>query len=194
MKIGIFGGAFNPVHNGHLALAQQYKKELNLDKIIYIPTANPPHKTSSGLIAGEDRIAMLKLVVGNDEISDIEFNRQGKSYTYLTLQELKEVYPNDELFLIIGSDQFYYFENWYEFEGIMELATVVTGAREENEYQNMLEYKKEHKSLEKVIISSFDVVEISSSKIRDMIKNGEDISSVVPTAVTEYIKEHKLYV
>lgn len=194
MKIGIFGGAFNPVHNGHLALAQQYKRELNLDKIIYIPTANPPHKASSSLIAGEDRIAMLKLVVGEDEISDIEFNRQEKSYTYLTLQELKEAYPNDELFLIIGSDQFYYFEKWYEFQGIMSLATVVAGAREENEYQNMLEYKREHRSLENIIISNFDVIEISSSKIRDMIKNGEDISSFVPPAVTEYIKEHRLYV
>lgn len=86
MKTGIFGGAFNPVHNGHLALAEQYKKTLSLDRIIFIPTANPPHKSSDELIDGKHRINMLGLCVGENElVSDIEFMRDGKSYTYLTI-------------------------------------------------------------------------------------------------------------
>ncbi|MDO4364512.1 MAG: nicotinate (nicotinamide) nucleotide adenylyltransferase [Clostridia bacterium] len=195
MKTGIFGGAFNPVHNGHLALAEHYKKSLSLDRIIFIPTADPPHKPSDGLIDGKERINMLNLCVGKNElVSDMEFRRDGKSYTYLTLCELKELYPDDEFYLIVGADQFFYFEKWYKFEEIMSLATVVTAAREKNQYDEMLGFKAEHPNLADVIVSEFDVIDISSSQIRDMIKNGEDVSEFIPKKVNEYIKEHGLYV
>ena len=177
MKTGIFGGAFNPVHNGHLALAEQYKKTLSLDRIIFIPTANPPHKSSDGLIDGKHRINMLELCVGENElVSDIEFMRDGKSYTYLTICELKEKYPDDEFFLIVGA------------------CTVVTAAREKNQYVEMLDFKSEHPKLKDVVVSEFDVIDISSSQIRDMIKNGEDVSYYIPESVNRYIKEHRLYV
>lgn len=195
MKTGIFGGAFNPVHNGHLALAEHYKKSLSLDRIIFIPTADPPHKPSDGLIDGKDRINMLNLCVGENEfVSDMEFRRDGKSYTYLTLCELRKLYPNEEFYLIVGADQFFYFEKWYKFEEIMSLATVVTAAREKNQYDEMLDFKAEHPKLADVIVSEFDVIDISSSQIRDMIKNGEDVSEFIPKKVNEYIKEHGLYV
>ncbi len=195
MKTGIFGGAFNPVHNGHLALAEQYKKALSLDRIIFIPTANPPHKSSDGLIDGKHRINMLGLCVGENElVSDIEFMRDGKSYTYLTIRELKEKYPDDEFFLIVGADQFFYFEKWYKFEEILSACTVVTAAREKNQYDEMLEFKAEHPKLKDVVVSEFDVIDISSSQIRDMIKNGEDVSYYIPESVNRYIKEHRLYV
>lgn len=195
MKTGIFGGAFNPVHNGHLALAEQYKKALSLDRIIFIPTANPPHKSSDELIDGKHRINMLGLCVGENElVSDIEFMRDGKSYTYLTIRELKEKYPDDEFFLIVGADQFFYFEKWYKFEEILSACTVVTAAREKNQYDEMLEFKAEHPKLKDVVVSEFDVIDISSSQIRDMIKNGEDVSYYIPESVNRYIKEHRLYV
>lgn len=195
MKTGIFGGAFNPVHNGHLALAEQYKKTLSLDRIIFIPTANPPHKSSDGLVDGKHRINMLELCVGENElVSDIEFMRDGKSYTYFTICELKEKYPDDEFFLIVGSDQFFYFEKWYKFEEILSACTVVTAAREKNQYDEMLEFKAEHPRLKDVVVSEFDVIDISSSQIRDMIKNGEDVSCYIPESVNRYIKEHRLYV
>ncbi len=194
MKTGVFGGAFNPVHNGHLALAEHYKKSLSLDRIIFIPTADPPHKSSDGLIDGRDRINMLNLCVGNEVVSDMEFKHDGKSYTYLTLCELKEEYPNDEFYLIIGADQFFYFEKWYRFEDIMSLSTVVTAAREKNQYEKMLKFKAEHPKLVDVIVSEFDVVDVSSSQIREMIKNGLDVSNLIPEKVNEYIKEHRLYV
>lgn len=194
MRIGIFGGAFNPIHNGHLALAKHYKDSLSLDRLIYIPTANPPHKPSGNLIDGEHRINMLKLCVGDDEVCDIEFRRDGKSYTYLTLQELRQVYPNDKLYLIIGADQFFYFENWYKYEEILSLATVVTAAREGNQYSQMLEFKAQHPSLKDVVVSEFEVIDVSSSQIRNAVSQGEDISQYVPKRVEEYIKEHRLYV
>lgn len=195
MKTGIFGGAFNPVHNGHLALAEQYKKALSLDRIIFIPTANPPHKSSDGLIDGKHRINMLGLCVGENElVSDIEFMRDGKSYTCLTICELKEKYPDDEFYLIVGADQFFYFEKWYKFEEILSACTVVTAAREKNQYVEMLDFKNEHPKLKDVVVSEFDVIDISSSQIRDMIRNGEDVSYYIPESVNRYIKEHRLYV
>lgn len=195
MKTGVFGGAFNPVHNGHLALAEHYKKSLSLDRIIFIPTADPPHKSSDGLIDGRDRINMLNLCIGENElVSDMEFRRDGKSYTYLTLCELKELYPDDEFYLIVGADQFFCFEKWYRFEDIMSLSTVVTAAREKNQYEKMLKFKAEHPKLADVIVSEFDVVDVSSSQIREMIKNGLDVSNLIPEKVNEYIKEHRLYV
>lgn len=195
MKTGIFGGAFNPVHNGHLALAEHYKKSLSLDRIIFIPTADPPHKPSDGLIDGKDRINMLNLCVGKNElVSDMEFRRDGKSYTYLTLCELRKLYPNDEFYLIVGADQFFYFEKWYKFEEILSACTVVTAAREKNQYVEMLDFKNEHPKLKDVVVSEFDVIDISSSQIRDMIKNGEDVSCYIPESVNRYIKEHRLYV
>lgn len=195
MKTGIFGGAFNPVHNGHLALAEQYKKTLSLDRIIFIPTANPPHKSSDGLLDGKHRINMIELCVGENElVSDMEFMRDGKSYTYLTIFELKEKYPDDEFFLIVGADQFFYFEKWYKFEEILSACTVVTAAREKNQYDEMLDFKNEHPKLKDVVVSEFDVIDISSSQIRDMIKNGDDVSCYIPESVNRYIKEHRLYV
>lgn len=197
MKIGIFGGAFNPVHNGHLKLADAYLTELKLDKIIFIPTAVPPHKTSEGLISGEHRINMLKSAITKNEsfeVSDIEFKRTGKSYSYDTICRLKKVYTNDELYLIIGSDQFFSFHNWYRALDILNMVTVCTAAREENEYNMLCNYKNSHEDMKNCILSNFDVFEVSSTDIRNRIKNGESISPFVPKEVEQYIKENNLYV
>ena len=196
MKIGIFGGAFNPVHNGHISIARQYMKYLELDKIIFIPTCVPPHKSGDDLAPGEDRINMLRCALDCEEfvISDLEFHRQGKSYTYDTLQELKKTYKNDELFLIVGSDQYFYFPNWYRAQDILSEVTVVTSAREENEYNALLEFRGRTPCMQNTVISNLDVFEASSTQIRNMIKSSKDVSNLVPIGVYEYIKEHKLYV
>lgn len=197
MKIGIFGGAFNPIHNGHLNLAQCYKKSLSLDKVIFIPTAVPPHKTSEHLVMAEDRINMLKLAISNDssyDYSDLEFKRNGKSYTYDTLCELKELYKDASLYLIIGSDQYLYFKSWYRYDDILKMATVVTASREENEHKKLLDFKENNPEMKDTMVSSFNVVEVSSSQIRQMVKNGDSICDLVPASVAEYIEEHRLYV
>lgn len=197
MKIGIFGGAFNPVHNGHLHLAECYVNALTLDKIIFIPTAVSPHKSSDHLISGTDRINMLKLALsGNDkyEVSDIEFKREGKSYTYDTICELKKLYPDDELFLIVGSDQYLYFQKWYKADEILKEVTLCTASREEDELKKLRQFKEEYPNMKNSIISSFNAVVVSSSQIRDNILSSKDICNLVPEKVEKYIKEHKLYV
>lgn len=197
MNTGLFGGAFNPIHLGHMELARHYLEELQLNRILFIPTAIPPHKTSEHLAPARDRINMLKLAIDADDrydYTDIEFRRSTKSYTYDTLTQLKKLYPDDNFFLIIGSDQFFFFRNWYRAQDILSLVTVVTAAREENEYSKLLEFKSRYDDMKHCIVSNFDVLSVSSSQIRLCVKNNEDISAFVPDGVAEYIKDNKLYV
>lgn len=198
MNIGIFGGAFNPVHNGHLNLAKNYFIDLNLDKIIFIPTSVPPHKTSDNLADAQDRINMLSLAVSDNrdyEISTIEFERTGKSYTYDTLRQLRSIYPHDKFFLIIGADQFMTFHHWYKYESILQMVTICTSAREdENEKKRMLDYAKSIPAFDgKYYICDKPVLKLSSSMVRSKVKNNEDISSLVPYKVCDYISEKGLY-
>ncbi|MBQ7739708.1 MAG: nicotinate (nicotinamide) nucleotide adenylyltransferase [Eubacterium sp.] len=197
MRIGIFGGAFNPVHNGHLQLMNSYLEALGLDRIILIPTSDPPHKSGKGLVPEEDRLNMLRLVTSNNpiyEVSDLEFRREGKSYTYHTLCQLRRLYPLDEFYLIIGSDQYLTFETWYRADDILKMVTVCTMARNGDDYEKLLDYKNENKNMKNTVISDFEVVEISSSNIRERVKKRESISGLVPEKVEKYIKEHGLYV
>ncbi len=197
MNIGIFGGAFNPVHNGHMHLLGCYFEALELDRVILIPTADPPHKSSDGLISEEHRINMLSIACQGDdriEISDIEFKLKGKSYTYNTLLELKKIYPDDRLFLIIGSDQYLYFQNWYRAEDILGMVTVVTAAREKKEYQTLIDFRDRNENMKNTVISTAKAVPVSSSQIRTGIKNGENIASLLPQGVYKYIMDNNLYV
>ncbi|MCM1114590.1 MAG: nicotinate (nicotinamide) nucleotide adenylyltransferase [Clostridium sp.] len=204
MRIGIFGGAFNPVHNGHLFLLAYLSKASLIDKLILIPTANPPHKTNENFASAEDRFNMLSLAVKNNldwdiaekiEISDIEFKLEGKSYTYNTLCKMKELYPKDDLFLFMGSDQLLYFKNWYRYKDILNLASVMTIARQENEQAELKDFLAEnqeefHNSIG--ILLTKPIV-VSSTDIRNRIKNKESIADLVPKEVEKYILEKGLY-
>lgn len=198
MRIGVFGGAFNPIHNGHLTLAKSYSDSLRLDKVIFIPTAVPPHKTAQYLASAQDRLNMVKLAVGDSpafEVSDLEFKRQGKSYTYDTLTELRKMYPDDEFYLIIGADQFLTFHYWYKYEEILDMVTICTSAREdEQEKKSLYEYVKSHTEIQgKCYIAEYPVIKVSSSEIRGKIKKGEDTSSLMPKIVYNYIVEKGIY-
>ena len=197
MKTGIFGGAFNPVHSGHINLAKNYLSALALDRIIFIPTSVAPHKSSGGFASGEDRINMLSLAINKIEefeISDIEFKREGKSYSFDTLCELRSLYPEDDFYLIMGSDQFLYFNNWYKAEEIAHMATLCTASRNDEDLKKLREFKNQNEYLKNAVICDFSVFEISSSQIRGMIKNAQSIKEYVPEAVEKYIMEKKLYV
>lgn len=197
MKIGLYGGAFNPVHNGHLALAEHFKNALELERLIFIPTHVPPHKSGDGLVSGEHRINMLSLTLSGLDycsVSDIEFRREGKSYTYDTVCELKKIYPDDEFFLIVGADQYFDFQKWYRADELLRQVTVCSAARENNQYRQMLEYKSKHDNMQNTVVCNFDVTEISSSKIRNMISTGQSVTEFVPDSVLRYIKENNLYV
>ena len=171
MRIGIYGGAFNPIHNGHLHLLDTlYRAQTpfgGLDKLLIVPTANPPHKSAGDLIPATHRIAMIRLAVESlpcadkIEISTIELESREKSYTYTTLVKLKEIYPNGEFVLFIGSDQLFDFQKWYRYQDILKLAQVRAITR--------------------------------STQIRQRVAQGERIADLVPAAVADYIQEKGLY-
>ena len=196
MKIGIFGGAFNPVHNGHLNIADAFYEDLKLDKMLLIPTANPPHKSGAGLLSGDDRINMLRLAIENKpyEISTIEFERNDKSYTYNTLLELKRLYPEADLFLIIGADQIINFEKWYRYSDILDMVTLCASARESEEEKQIIIKSAQRLGIQdRFYMSGRAVLRVSSSEIRDKIKNGSDVSKLQTKKVFDYISEKGLY-
>lgn len=196
MKIGIFGGAFNPIHNGHLNLADSFYNALALDKLLFIPTFKPPHKTDSHFADSEDRIKMLEFALDSKpyEISTIEFQRQGKSYTYDTIVELKSFYPDSEFYLIIGSDQFLNFDKWYRYKDILDMVTLCSFPRVDSDKERfeMLLFSKHIGANESIILDE-PAVRVSSSEIRQRLANGESISKLVPEKVEKYIIEKGLY-
>ena len=198
MRLGIFGGAFNPVHNGHINLAKSYLSSLALDKLLIIPTANPPHRSASGFASEEDRFNMLSLAfqnIDNIEISDIEFRRSGKSYTYDTVKELRKTYTNDEIFLIIGEDQFLNFDSWYRYDELLKEVVLCTAARETDTQKALAEHAQRLLgSKYGYYIADFEPIVVSSSELRERLKAGEDVSDYLPADVYNYIKDKGLYI
>ncbi len=197
IKIGIFGGAFNPVHNGHISMAKEAFTDLKLQKMLIIPSCKSPHKSNDGLISYEHRAKMCELAFadvieqGKFEISDIEKKMGGTSYTISTLRELKRIYPSDAVFfLLIGSDMLFSFDKWYRYESILGECKVVAAARQNSEYSDMCEFAAE---MGRIKVLNLSVNEISSTEIRDKIKNNEPISGLVPESVESYIEENGLY-
>ena len=195
-KIGIYGGTFNPVHDGHVSLCRQCMEALSLDRMIVIPANVPPHKQAKELASSEDRMAMLSLAFKDQKnviVSDIEQKRQGKSYTVETLREIHAQFPQAELFLLVGSDMLASFDQWYCFEEILTLATLVAGAREAGEYtalcssrESLLHYAK------RILILPVKEIPVSSTEVRQNLKE-TSTAAYVPPAVLSYIKEHHLY-
>ena len=198
MKIGIFGGTFNPPHLAHLNIAEDFSGRLSFDKLIIIPTYQPPHKQAQSLADGEDRLEMCRLLFDaeNTEISDMEIRRQGKSYTYDTLCQLEEKYPEAELYLIIGSDMLLSFHKWYRYEDILRKCTLCVLTRE-NDIDNahMKAYAIEVLGLGEgdIVFSSLEPTVLSSTRIREMVARGEEVSSLTGEKVWAYIKEKRLY-
>lgn len=197
MRIGIFGGTFSPVHNGHVAMLESFASEPYIDKILVVPNFIPPHKKEESSVRVADRIKMLELAIqGIDkaEVSTIEIERGNISYTVDTLRELA---GEDELYLLLGGDMFLSLEFWREPCEIMKLANIVVGRRE-NDFvtgEKIKEYKAhlEKKFGARVFETLFPPVVLSSSEIRERLAQGENIDSLVPTDVAKYIKENGLY-
>ena len=174
-KIAIYGGSFDPPHKGHKLLAENLASVCGAEKVIIIPTALSPFKSSSSATA-EDRLNMCKLFFKEDlfSISDIEIKRGGKSYTVDTLKQIKEENSDAELFLFMGDDMLLSFDKWYKHEEILELATIVCACRTENlgKLDNMKEFVKNIlKAEERVIICESVPFEISSTEIRSSLKD-----------------------
>lgn len=196
-NIALFGGTFNPVHNGHINMIKEIDSNYHFDKIIIMPTFVPPHKIAHDLACGTDRYNMCRLAfenIDNVVVSNYELQNGGKSYTYLTLSMLKEKYPSDNIFLIIGSDMFLTFDEWKNYTYILKNCKVITVCREKNEYDLLLKKKKWFDSLnaDSQIVDIKPYV-VSSTMIRDMVRHNENCSCYLNNKVVKYISENKLY-
>lgn len=192
-KVGIFGGAFNPIHNGHTALVRAVAGELKLRETLIIPTAIPPHKKSEGA-SFEQRLEMCGLLFGGEAgftVSDIERKLGAPNYTIHTVRALKEIYPRDtEFYLILGGDMLFYFEHWYRHEALRKECRVVAAARENDSYTDLVEYANR---LGRVKVLNLPVMEVSSSEIRGKIRRGESTEGLLDGRVRAYIDERGLY-
>ncbi len=199
MRIGIFGGTFNPPHSGHKRLAQSILSEAGLDKILIIPTATPPHKQGDTLASESDRLNMCRLLFSEDafEVSDIEMQRGGKSYTVYTVNKLRELYPGDELFLIIGSDMLLSFHKWFRYEDILKNVTLCVATRENQvSVEKLRNYAEETLGLNEgdIIFSAIEPFECSSTEIRKLIKEDEKAEELLTDTLYGYIHNNGLYV
>lgn len=197
MKIGIYGGTFNPIHLGHISLAKQLQRQFSLDRVLLIPTGEPPHKQAKVLAPATDRIALCRLATAEYPefaVCDLELQRGGKSYTVDTLRELRNRFPNDRLFLILGSDMLFSFTSWKEYRTILKETVLLAGARKWREYDALQEKAKELCAEGgKVLVSRISVVPISSTVVRMRMAQGADCRDFLPPSVETYIKEHALY-
>ncbi len=197
-NIGILGGTFNPIHNGHIQLAKYCQSSLDLDKIIFIPTYTPPHKSSADLADCEHRLNMCKIAVQNYdcfEVSDIEIKRKGKSYTYQTLTSLKEIYPNNKLYLIMGADMFLTLSEWKNPNIILSESVITAIPRSDSDKNDLYDYyDKVLKPMKaEVKILENPVIQVSSTFIRDNIDNYSLIQNLIDRNVYEYIVKNKIY-
>ena len=200
MRIGIFGGTFNPPHNGHVTLARAAAEQLALDRLLIMPACVPPHKPLPDRVTPQQRYAMAALMaapVGRcAQASDIELHRTGKSYTSDTLQTLHEQYPDAELWLLMGSDMFLSLHTWHEPEVICALAHIAAFSRVEEDIRAAMERQKQtleqQYRAEVALLNNPQLIELSSTDVRAALAAGRG-SELVPEAVWGYIRREHLY-
>lgn len=199
LRVGIFGGTFAPVHNGHVIAAKAFMEQMKLDYLYIIPACLPPHKQISPSDDPKHRLRMCELAFADVDgvvVSDLEIARGGKSYTYDTLKELSR--PNTRLFFMCGTDMVLSFDTWYRFEDIFKLCYPVYVRRENDPIitnrivAKITEYYQKYGVMFRKILT--EPIEISSTAVRKAVFEGRDISSFVPPLVESYIKTHGLYI
>ena len=197
MRTGIFGGTFNPVHSGHVRLARTYFDALRLDRMLVIPTCQPPHKAGEQLADGADRLAMCRLAFGGlpgFEASDIELRRGRKSYTVDTLEQLAGQYPDDRFYLIMGSDMFLTLTEWRDWKRICELAVICAGARDAALRGPLADCKRSLEAQGALCeLVELDPLPISSTLVRERAREKKPLGGLVPPEVAAYIDSHGLY-
>ncbi|MBQ8171983.1 MAG: nicotinate (nicotinamide) nucleotide adenylyltransferase [Oscillospiraceae bacterium] len=192
IKTGIFGGAFNPVHNGHVRLAEEAVKQLKLKKLLIIPTFESPHKTTK-LAPFDVRAEMCRRAfshIEGAEVCDIERRLGGISFTINTVRALKEERPDEQFFLLIGGDMLFCFDKWYKYESLLKETKVCAVARDNDSLVDMMEFANE---MGRVKVLPTKAVEISSTEVREKAAKGEDISQLVPASVAEYLSHDPVY-
>lgn len=211
MKIGIFGGTFNPIHFAHLRIVEEIREAFALTKVIFVPAATPPHKPLAEDLSFAERLKMVTLAVAENpyfSVSDVEGQREGKSYSIDTLRIFGEMFPGDELFFIMGSDSFADFRSWKNYAAIFSCCNIVTITRPGtpnallqalpvdiahefcyHESQNRLS----HCSGYSVYCIEGTQLDISSTSIRSLIRQGKSIKYLLPATVEQYILQQRFY-
>lgn len=212
MKLGILGGTFNPIHLAHLAIAEEAKRHCGLDRVLFLPAADPPHKPVAGEVPFALRLSMVTTAIaGHPDFvaSDLENRRSGKSYSVETLRILQRIYPGAELFFIIGLDSFRDLSSWREYPALFRLAHLVVAMRPGVGAGDPLELlpvamrdqfcydsasrKLLHDSGKTVIFCEETRLDISSTRIRERVGLGLPIDQMVPEGVAGFIADHQLY-
>lgn len=195
-RVGIFGGAFDPIHNGHMHAAEVAKSKLELDKVIFVPSSNPPHKDISGASKSHrwDMVAAATHSRTSFVLSDIEYRNSGTNYTYTTVQVLKEERPEDKFFLIMGADSLLDLNNWYKAEELVKLIDIICITREgyctKHWYTHVDESMLTNIELD-ILYTSYEFA--SSSLIRESILTGDTYRYSVPEPVHAYIENKQPY-
>jgi len=213
-RIGVFGGTFNPIHNGHVKAALQVQKTFLLDKVLVIPSYIPPHKGIPNVAPPEHRLQMIKLAVASYPRfipSSVEIEAKGKSYSILTLKKLRHQFPGTLMFFILGIDAFLEIDTWREYEKVLEQCHFIVISRPGyslHDAKKLLGGKYKGRMIQvsgaaelsemmglpsKIYLMSIDALDIASKDIRRMVRKGESITGLVAEDVKEYIHRHNLY-
>lgn len=213
-RIGLLGGTFNPIHQGHLRAAEEVQEKFSLDTVLFIPSYIPPHKLTTEMAAPEDRLAMVKLAVrGRPRFaaSSVEIEARQTSYSIITLDKVKKAYPEARLFFIVGVDAFLEIETWKAYRDVLEQCRFIVVSRPgrrldqagkvlPQEYRDRILDARGPGRVDQRLIPKHQVflvniraLDISSTEIRRRIRRGQPIKGLVPEAVEEYIKNKRLY-
>lgn len=197
-KIGILGGTLDPIHNGHLMIAECARDQLSLDEVWFMPTGNPPHKSNQNISPNEVRKEMIELAIednNNFKFSDFEYKRDGIIYTSDTMKLLKNAYKDTDFYFIMGADSLMYFKDWHKPEEIVLYCNLVVAGRDNDDSELLREVAiLEDKYNINIHVLKSPKICISSSDIRDYINNKFSIKYMVPDSVEKYIKNKNLYV
>lgn len=197
-KIGVLGGTFNPVHMGHLLMAEYARDAANLDVVILMPTCQSYLKAGTNVLSGDKRLKMLQLSVQDNPnliTSDMEIRRGGNTYTYETLLQMKSLCPKSEIYFIVGADSLFSMERWVKPEEIFANCTILAAGRDGADKEALQSKKNdlEERFDAKIVLLDFPQIEISSTVIRDNIRNHRSIRYMVHDKVLEYIQDKHLY-
>lgn len=196
--LGIIGGTFNPVHNGHLLAAEYARCELGLEKVVFIPAARPPHKEGMDILGGETRLKMIELAIGSNPdfvVSSLELTRPGPSYTVDTLNHYRAHYPGKSIYFIMGADSLLLINTWKDVDVLAEKGRFVVVTRPGYRFA----WEKEPLASlpgvlrERLIFLEIPGIDVSSSEIRKRVRDGKSIRYMLPDQVESYIREKGLY-
>ena len=198
-KVGIMGGTFNPIHNGHLILGQTAYEQFGLDEVLFMPNKKPYYKKLSKNVTDEQRCDMVKLAIENNDaftFSDIEVTREGVTYTVETLRILTQQNPDHEYYFIMGADSLFHFDSWKEAGEIVKMATLLVATRDSMatfDIESQMEYLQSEFEDARIECLFSPSLEISSNQLRKRCREGKSIRYLVPDKVAFYIEDHDLY-